>query len=84
MTNSLLFTNVKINGESLAEDGVDNVMVFTNLPLETLKAAYENEGSVSFDDACEVPGSDLSFYLYEPCYLTEAEEKKALELVGDA
>ncbi len=77
---NVLLTNVIVNGESLAEDGITNVMVFTNLDAATIKAAYNASGAISFDECYEVPGADLSYYLYEPCTLSDAEEAHAKKL----
>ena len=83
VTMNILLTNVLVRGRYLCEDGITDVMVFCDsLPAETLAAAYRAEGSVSFDECYEVPDDDVSFYLYEPCYLTKQEEARARELAA--
>ena len=76
---SILFTNVNGTG--------DDVMVFTRLGPETLRPAFNKQGIV-FDDAYEVPEKDVGTYVYEPCWLSAAEEARALDihakLVGSA
>ena len=78
---NILLTNVLVKG--LAQEFQTDVMVFCDsLPAETLAAAYRNEGSVSFDECYEVADADVSFYLYEPCWLTKQEEARARELAA--
>ena len=80
---NILLTNVKVNGRSLDEDGVTDAMILeTTLTADVVAAAYRKEGSVTFDECYEVPDEDVKFYLYEPCWLSENEEKRALELAA--
>ena len=71
---SIFMTNVNDTG--------DDVMVFTRLDAETLKKAYTKSGKVTFDECYEVPEKDVGVYIYEPCWLSAAEEAKALELAA--
>lgn len=85
MVRNILMTNVRINGESLAEDGIDDIMVFTNLTPEQLQAAYRHPTAllkVEWDDCYEVKDEEVQYYLYEACHLTEKEEARALELAA--
>ncbi len=75
-TRSILATNVNSSGE--------DVMIFTTLDVETLKAAYRSaKQKVTFDEMYEVPENDTGFYLYDPCHLTLAEEAQARLLALD-
>jgi len=73
-TRNVLITNVNDSGE--------DVMAYTRLTAETLSNAYRQSGKVTFDEIYEVPDCDVQFYLYEPCWLTEAEEARAIELAA--
>ena len=79
---NILLTNVRVHGRDLSEDGITDVMVFTDLSAEVLEAAYRAEGSVTFDECYAVPDNDVQYYLYEPCYLDKKEERRAIELAG--
>lgn len=79
---NILFTDVRHNGRDLSGDGGTNVMVFTRLTAGQLMAAYRAEGSVTFRECYAVPDRDVRFYLYEPCWLSDAEERRALDLAG--
>lgn len=79
---NILLTNVTKNGESIAEDGITDVMVFCEtLTTEELAAAYR-ETIMGFDECYEVPDDDVGTYIYEPCWLTEAEETQAKKLAA--
>lgn len=71
---NILCTNVKVDGE------VSDVMVFTVLTAEILDAAYKAVDAVNYDEIYEVPDKDVGYYDYEPCYMSEAEEARAVEL----
>jgi hypothetical protein len=80
---NILLTNVRVNGRDLSEDGITDTMILgTNLTAETIAAAYRKEGSITFDECCAVPDEDVKFYLYEPCWLSESEEQRALQLAS--
>jgi hypothetical protein len=66
--NNIYLTNVNQSG--------DDVMVFTNLAAETLAASYKKT-SITFDECYAVKDDDVKFYIYEPCWLTPAEEERA-------
>ena len=77
---STLFTNVRKNGRLIGEDGITDVMMFSRLSADTLAAAYRDEGSITWDECYAVPDRDVSLYLYDPCHLTEQEERRAVKL----
>lgn len=80
---NILFTNVKKDGRALEDDGASaDVMVFAKqLTAEQLQAAFSAKG-FTWEDCYEVPGDDLQFYLYDPCFLSDQEEAQALKLVS--
>jgi len=69
--NNILLTNVNGSG--------DDVLVYTRLDAETLAAAYRDTG-ITFDECYAIKDEDVQYYLFEPCWLTAAEESRALEL----
>ncbi len=71
---NVFLTNVNGSG--------DDVMAYTRLTAETLSNAYRQSGKITFDEIYEVPDNDVQFYLYEACWLTEAEEARAVELAA--
>ena len=73
-TRAVLCTNV---------NGGDDVMVFTTLTAGQLQATYQRT-AVTMDECYEVPERDLGVYLYEPCWLTLAEEARAREILAQA
>lgn len=73
---NLFFSNVNGSG--------DDVMIFTNLSLAVIEAAYKASGKITYDDACEVKDEDVGYYIYEPCWLTEKEEQVAIKLAAAA
>lgn len=77
----VLLTNVKVNGETL-DNGDDNVMVFSNLPAKIVESAYSGT-KITFDECYEVPAEDIQYYIFQPCYLSSAEEKRAIKLAKD-
>lgn len=78
---NILFTNVLVNGKDFSEDGVTDIMVLdTKLTPDQLAAAYRAEGSITFDECYAVPDGDVQFYIYDPCRLSEKEERRAIEL----
>lgn len=80
---NILFTNVKVNGQSVDDDGDTDVMVFTKLSMETLRDAYHQEGSITFDECYAVPDRDVQFYLYDAAYLSDDEERRAIALANE-
>ena len=68
---NILMTNVNGSG--------DDVMLFTTLDAETLRAAYSNT-NVTYEELYEVAEEDLQYYLYEPCWLTTKEEAVAARM----
>ncbi len=80
---NVLLTNVRVNGVDLSEDGVTDAMILeTRLTAETVAAANRHEGSITFDEYYDVPDDDVQFYIYAPCWLSEDEEKRAMELAA--
>jgi len=80
---NILLTNVRVGGHDLSEDGITDVMILdTKLTADVVSAAYCKEGTVTFDECYEVPDEDVKFYVYEPCWLNEAEEARALEMAA--
>ena len=80
---NILLTNVRVGGHDLSEDGITDVMILdTKLTADMVSAAYRKEGSITFDECYEVTDEDEGFYLYEPCWLSEAEEARALEMAA--
>ena len=75
---NIFMTNVAVNGVVDEED--PDMMVFTNLSADVIQAAYKAEVTVTFDECYEVTDQDVGYYLYSPCYLSEKEEQRALEL----
>jgi len=73
-TNAIYCTNV--NGSD------ENVMCFTSLDVDTLRAAYEAAGTVTWDEMYVVPPGDVRFYCYDPAWLTVKEENRAKELAA--
>jgi len=82
---NILLTNVTVNGVPSVEDGITDVMVFTeSLTAEQLAAAYRKEGSIGFDECYAVPDKDVGYYLYQPCWLRPREEARARQLAASA
>jgi hypothetical protein len=52
----------------------ENVMVFTAVPLNTIKNKLDKDGE-EYSDIFEVKDDDLQFYIYEPLWLDEKTEK---------
>ncbi len=52
----------------------ENVMVFTVVPLNTIKNKLDKDGE-EYSDIFEVKDDDLQFYVYEPLWLDEKTEK---------
>lgn len=73
-TRSVLMTNVNGTG--------DDVMVFTTLTAAELQRCYLLTQKIGFEECYEVPEKDVGFYLYEPCWLTLAEEAFARNLLA--
>ena len=76
---NILLTDVCIDGIPTNE----NAMVFTNLTPAILEAAYRNPLSkprITWTDLCDVPDQDVAYYLYEPSWLSPAEEERARQL----
>jgi len=74
-----LLTDVCIDGKPTNE----NIMVFTNLDVKTLSAAYQNPKAkprITWTDIFEVPDNELAYYLYEPSWLSPEEEERARQL----
>ncbi len=71
---SILLTDVQF-----AEEEPSNVMVFTTASVEDACDGYKQAG-VKFNECYEVPGKDLSFYLFEPCNLTQRETQRLKKL----
>ncbi len=81
--NNILLVDVVIDGEETNE----NVMVFTRLDAETVKRALLNHEAqaikgIGWTEGYPVPDADLRFYLFEPLWLTEAEENRARQLAA--
>lgn len=63
MTRNILVTNFDDRGE--------DVMIFTEtLTIEKVIAKLAVAGN-TYDDIYEVPKSDLSYYIYDPCWIEE-------------
>jgi len=72
-TRAIFMTNINGSG--------GDVMVFTSLTAEDLTRAYRNAPQrITWDEVSEVPDQDVGYYLYEPCWLTLAEETQARKL----
>jgi hypothetical protein len=72
-TRAIFVANVNGSGE--------DVMVFTTLSAEQLERTYRHT-SLTFEEIYEVPEQDIGTHLWEPCWLTLAEEARALELAA--
>lgn len=68
MNHRYLFTDV--------DNTQDNVMIFTRIPLSVLQQAFQSRG-ITWTDAFPVDVDEMQFYLFEPMYLTEDQEKAA-------
>ena len=75
---NIFMTNVAVNGVVDEED--PDMMVFTNLSAEVIQAAYKADGRVTWDECYEVTDQDVGYYLYSACWLSESEERRALQL----
>ena len=73
--NNILITNVNGNG--------DDVLVYTVLDAVTLANAY-SKTKITFEECYAIKDEDVQYYLFEPCWLTEAEEARARELAAPA
>ena len=73
--NRILFTNVNGSG--------DNVLVFTHLTAEVMRAAYEKAPrKITFDDCTPIREDEVQFYLFEPCWLDPRQEQHAIQLAA--
>lgn len=82
---SYLFTNVTAAGKSYRDedDGITDVMVFVqHVSLQTLESALRPAG-FSWDEAYEVPGKDVQYYLAQHLYLEPEQEQVARRLAGN-
>jgi hypothetical protein len=52
----------------------ENVMVFTTVPLNTIKNKLDKDGE-EYSDIFYVEDDDLQYYIYEPLHLDEKTEK---------
>ena len=73
--NNILITNVNGTG--------DDVLVYTVLDAVTLANAY-SKTKITFEECYAIKDEDVQYYLFEPCWLTEAEEARARELAAPA
>ena len=74
--NQILVTNVNDSGE--------DVLVFTNLTAEILQAAYDKapKDKITYDEIYAIPEGDQQFYIYEPYWLSPAQEARAIKLAA--
>lgn len=79
-TRRILVTD--FSAKNHTESEIPDVMVFTTLTVDELKKAMGTRGT--FTDCYEVPGEDLSLYLYDPLFLTRDDEAVILHRINKA